>query len=47
MEKHGPALAYKHAIEALQDDPEVDGVIVHLFAGLASGPGHETNPVGY
>jgi acetyltransferase len=34
MEKHGPALAYKHAIEALHDDPEVDGVIVHLFAGF-------------
>ena len=34
MEKHGPALAYKHAIEALQDDPEVDGMIVHLFAGF-------------
>ena len=34
MEKHGPALAYKHAIEALQDDPEVDGMIVHLFSGF-------------
>jgi len=34
MEKHGPALAYKHAIEALQEDPEVDGMIVHLFAGF-------------
>jgi acetyltransferase len=34
MEKHGPALAYKHAIQALQDDPGVDGVIVHLFAGF-------------
>lgn len=33
MEKNGPALAYKHAISALHDDPEVDGVIVHLFAG--------------
>jgi acetyltransferase len=27
-------LAYKHAIEALHDDPEVDGMIVHLFAGF-------------
>jgi acetyltransferase len=34
MEKHGPVLAYKHAIEALHDDPEVDGMIVHLFAGF-------------
>ena len=34
MEKHGPVLAYKHAIEALHDDPEVDGLIVHLFAGF-------------
>jgi len=34
MEKHGPVLAYKHAIEALHDDPEVDGIIVHLFAGF-------------
>jgi acyl-CoA synthetase (NDP forming) len=34
MEKHGPVLAYKHAIEALHHDPEVDGIIVHLFAGF-------------
>ncbi len=34
MEKHGPVLAYKHALEALHDDPEVDGMIVHLFAGF-------------
>ena len=34
MEKHGPTLAYKHAIEVLHDDPEVDGIIVHLFAGF-------------
>ncbi len=33
-EKHGPALAYKHGIEALHDAPEVDGMIVHLFAGF-------------
>jgi acetyltransferase len=31
IERHGPALAYKNAIEALHDDPEVDGIIVHLF----------------
>jgi acyl-CoA synthetase (NDP forming) len=34
MEKHGPAKTYKHAIEALHNDPEVDGMIVHLFAGF-------------
>jgi acyl-CoA synthetase (NDP forming) len=34
MEKHGPVLAYKHAIEALHADPEVDSMIVHLFAGF-------------
>jgi acyl-CoA synthetase (NDP forming) len=34
MEKHGPALTYQRAIEALHDDPEVDGIIVHLFAGF-------------
>ena len=34
MEKHGPALPYKRAIEVLHDDPEVDGIIVHLFAGF-------------
>jgi acetyltransferase len=34
MEKHGPAVTYKHAIEVLHDDPEVDGIIVHLFAGF-------------
>jgi acetyltransferase len=27
-------LAYKHAIEALHDDPEVDAMIIHLFAGF-------------
>ena len=30
----GPALTYKQAIEALHDAPEVDGMIVHLFAGF-------------
>jgi acetyltransferase len=34
MEKHGPVFAYKHALEALHDDPETDGLIVHLFAGF-------------
>jgi acetyltransferase len=34
MEKHGPVFAYKHAIEALHDDPQTDGLIVHLFAGF-------------
>jgi acyl-CoA synthetase (NDP forming) len=34
MEKHGPILAYKHAIEALHEDPDIDGIIVHLFAGF-------------
>jgi acetyltransferase len=36
MEKHGPVLAFRHAIEALHDDAEVDGMIVHLFAGFGS-----------
>ncbi len=36
MEKHGPTLAYKHAMEVLHDDPEVDGIIVHLFAGFGT-----------
>jgi acetyltransferase len=34
IEKHGPAKTYKHGIEALYHDPEVDGMIVHLFAGF-------------
>jgi len=34
MEKHGPALTYKHALEILHEAPEVDGIIVHLFAGF-------------
>jgi acetyltransferase len=34
MEKHGPALTYRHAIEVLHEAPEVDGIIVHLFAGF-------------
>jgi len=34
IEKHGPVKTYKQAIEALHDDPGVDGLIVHLFAGF-------------
>jgi acetyltransferase len=34
MEKHDPALVYKHAMKVLHDAPEVDGVILHLFAGF-------------
>ncbi len=33
-EKHGPSLAYKHAIETLHNAPEVDALIVHLFTGF-------------
>jgi acetyltransferase len=33
IEKNGPALAYKQAIAALHDDPGVDGIIVHHYAG--------------
>ena len=33
IEKHGPALPYKLALEALRGDPEVDGIIVHLWVG--------------
>jgi acyl-CoA synthetase (NDP forming) len=33
IEKNGPSLAYKHALSALHDDPEVDGIIVHIYAG--------------
>ena len=36
MEKHGLTKAYRHAIEALHDDPEVDGLLVHLFAGFGA-----------
>jgi acetyltransferase len=34
IEKHGPSKSYKHGIEALHNDPEVDGMIVHLFVGF-------------
>lgn len=33
MEKNGPALAYQQGLAALHDDPEVDGIIVHIYAG--------------
>ncbi len=33
MEKHGPVLAYKQGISALHADPNVDGLIVHIYAG--------------
>lgn len=33
MEKTGPALAYREAISALHEDPKVDGMIVHIYAG--------------
>jgi len=33
MEKTGPALAYREGISALHEDPEVDGIIVHIYAG--------------
>jgi acyl-CoA synthetase (NDP forming) len=33
-EKHGPSIAYKHAIETLHNAPEVDALIVHLFTGF-------------
>jgi acyl-CoA synthetase (NDP forming) len=36
IEKHGPAHGYKHGIEALHDDPGVDGLIIHLFSGFGS-----------
>jgi acetyltransferase len=34
IEKHGLAKTYKHACETLHHDPEVDGIIVHLFVGF-------------
>ncbi|MCX8116782.1 MAG: CoA-binding protein [Desulfobacterota bacterium] len=33
MEKNGPLLTYREGISALHDDSEVDGIIVHLYAG--------------
>jgi acyl-CoA synthetase (NDP forming) len=36
MEKSGPILAYKHAIQIIHNAPEVDGLIVHVFAGFGA-----------
>ncbi len=55
MEKHGPSKAYIHAMKALHDDPEIDGLIIHVFAGfgawalkmkeIMSGMKHSRKPV--
>jgi acyl-CoA synthetase (NDP forming) len=34
MEKHGPEITYREGLAALVNDPGVDGIIVHLFAGF-------------
>jgi acetyltransferase len=34
IEKHGVAATYKKAIKPLHEDPQGDGLIVHLFSGL-------------
>jgi len=34
IEKHGLSKSYKQGIEALYQDPEVDGIFVHLFVGF-------------
>jgi acyl-CoA synthetase (NDP forming) len=34
MEKHGPEITYREGLAALGNDPGVDGIIVHLFAGF-------------
>jgi acetyltransferase len=34
MEKHGPEITYREGLSALLNDPGVDGIIVHLFAGF-------------
>ncbi|HSO72086.1 MAG TPA: acetate--CoA ligase family protein, partial [Thermodesulfobacteriota bacterium] len=34
MEKHGPEITYREGLAALVEDPGVDGIIVHLFAGF-------------
>ena len=34
MEKHGPEITYRKGLAALLNDPGVDGIIVHLFAGF-------------
>jgi acyl-CoA synthetase (NDP forming) len=34
MEKHGPEITYREGLAALLEDPGVDAIIVHLFAGF-------------
>ncbi len=34
MEKHGPEITYREGLAALLNDPGVDAIIVHLFAGF-------------
>jgi acetyltransferase len=34
MEKHGPEITYREGLAVLLNDPGVDGIIVHLFAGF-------------
>ena len=36
MEKNGPLVALKEALSALYADPNVDGVIINLFAGMGA-----------
>ena len=36
MEKNGPLVALKEGLSALYADPNVDGVIIHLFAGMGA-----------
>jgi acetyltransferase len=33
MEKNGPILAYRQGLSILHNDPDVDGIIVHIYAG--------------
>ena len=33
VEKHGPVVAYREGLSVLNADPNVDGVIIHLFTG--------------
>lgn len=33
VEKNGPVVAYREGLSALYADPNVDGVIIHLFTG--------------
>lgn len=34
MEKHGPEITYREGLAALLEDPGVDAIIVHVFAGF-------------